>query len=136
MKLHTRVFELYKGKYGSLPKLARAMEISTGQIYKVKQGKRSINGKFIIGAIKALAEYSLDDLFYVAPEGQPVKTSNKLPDFRVYALQKYPELDEDLITMIEDLIRRAKDSPSPSNRRRGENMKLAVGGKKAMKSSN
>jgi len=114
MKLHTRVFELYKGKYGSLPKLARAMEISTGQIYKVKQGKRSINGKFIIGTIKALPEYSLDDLFYVAPEGQLVKSSNnKWPEFREYALQKYPELDEDLITMIEDLIerRRAKDSP-------------------------
>lgn len=110
MKLHTRVFELYKGKYGSLPKLAQAMEISTSQIYKVKQGKRSINGKFIIGTIKALPEYSLDDLFCVAPEGQLVKSSNnKWPEFREYALRKYPnELDEDLITMIEDLIERRR----------------------------
>jgi len=82
-----------------------------------------------------ISGYNLDDLFYV-DEGQPVKSSNKWPEFREYAYQKYPELDEDLITMIEDLIRRAKDSPSPSNRRGGEDMKLAVGGKKAMKSSN
>ena len=109
MKLHTRVFELYKGKYGSLPKLARAMEISTGQIYKVKQGKRGINQKFIIGAIKACPGYELEDLFYVDSEGQPVKTSNKLPDFREYARQKYPnELDEDLITVLEGLIERGR----------------------------
>ncbi|GAI68526.1 hypothetical protein ES708_15916 [subsurface metagenome] len=66
MKLNTRVFELYKGKYGSLPELARAMGISVGYIYKVRQGKRSINQKFIIGAIKAFPGYKLDDLFYVA----------------------------------------------------------------------
>ena len=66
MKLNTRVFELYKGKYGSLPELARAMGISAGYIYKVRQGKRSINQKFIIGAIKAFPGYKLDDLFYVA----------------------------------------------------------------------
>ncbi|MBA7673847.1 hypothetical protein ES703_82053 [subsurface metagenome] len=31
-----------------------------------------------------------------------------LPEFREYASRKYPELDEDLITMIEDLIERQK----------------------------
>ena len=36
LKLNTRVFELYKGKYRSLPELAWTMEIPTGQIYKVK----------------------------------------------------------------------------------------------------
>ena len=109
MKLNTRVFELYKGKYESLPKLARAMKISTGQIYKVKQGKRGINQKFIIGATKAFPGYNLDDLFYVDSESQPVKSSNKWPEFREYALQKYPnELDEGLITMIEDLIERRR----------------------------
>ena len=66
MKLNTRVFELYKGKYGSLPELARAMGISVGYLYKVRQGKRSINQKFIIGAIKAFPGYKLDDLFYAA----------------------------------------------------------------------
>ena len=68
MKLNTRVFELYKGKYRSLPELARAMGISGGYIYKVRQGKRAINQKFIIGTIKAFPRYKLDDLFCVAPE--------------------------------------------------------------------
>jgi len=82
------------------------MGISVGHIYKVRQGKRSINHKFIIGAIKAFPEYNLGDLFYVN-EGQPVKSSNDLPEFREYARRKYPnELDEDLITMIEDSIER------------------------------
>ena len=117
MELNTRVFELYKGKYQSLPELARAMEISTGQIYKVRQVTRGINRKFIIGATKAFPEYNLDDLFYVAPEGQLVKSSNnKWPEFREYALLKYPnELDEGLITMIEDLIERRRASNRNNN---------------------
>ena len=37
------------------------------------------------------------------------KTPVELPEFREYARQKYPdELDEDLITMIEDLIERRR----------------------------
>jgi len=32
-----------------------------------------------------------------------------LPEFREYASSKYPELDADLITMIEDLIEREKE---------------------------
>jgi len=62
--LKTRVFEFYKVKYRSLPELARAMGMSVGYIYQVRQGKRSINQKFIIGAIKAFPEYNLDDLFH------------------------------------------------------------------------
>ena len=68
MKLKTRVFELYKRKYRSLPELAQVMGISAGHIYKVRQGKRGINQKFIIGAIKAFPEYKFDDLFYIAVE--------------------------------------------------------------------
>ena len=68
MKLNTRVFELYKGKYGSLTELAQVMGISAGYIYKVRQGKRSINQKFIIGAIKAFPGYKLDDLFYISED--------------------------------------------------------------------
>ena len=68
MKLKTRVFELYKGKYESLYELARVMGISGGQIYKVRQGKRGINEMFIIGATKAFPEYKLDDLFYVSED--------------------------------------------------------------------
>jgi len=37
------------------------------------------------------------------------KTAPEWPEFREYARQKYPnELDEDLITMIEDLIERRR----------------------------
>ena len=68
IKLNTRVFELYKGRYGSLPELARAMGMSFGHVYRVKQGKRGINEKFIIGAMKALPEYELTDLFYVSKD--------------------------------------------------------------------
>jgi len=77
MKLHTRVFELYKGKYGSLPKLARAMEISTSQIYRVKEGKRRISEKFIIGVTKAFPEYNLDDLFYSQEKDIMTTASNR-----------------------------------------------------------
>ncbi len=69
MKLETKVFELYNGKYKNLSELAQAMGISVSQIYRVRQGKRPINQKFIIGAIKAFPGYKLDDLFYIASEG-------------------------------------------------------------------
>ena len=44
------------------------MGISGGYIYKVRRGKRNINQKFIIGAIKAFPGYKLDDLFYVSED--------------------------------------------------------------------
>jgi len=68
MKLKTRVFELCNGKYPNVVGLARTMGISGGYIYKVRQGKRNINQKFIIGAIKAFPGYKLDDLFYVSED--------------------------------------------------------------------
>lgn len=74
MKLETRVFELASGKYKSLYELAQAMgaptEISFSQVYRVREGKRSISEKFIIGAVKAFPDKKLDELFYIAPEGQ------------------------------------------------------------------
>ena len=48
------------------------MRISVSQIYRVREGKRSINQKFIIGAIKAFPGHKFDDLFYLTEE-QPVK---------------------------------------------------------------
>ena len=39
--------------------------------------------------------------------------ASDLPEFREYASRKYPELDEDLITMIEDLIEREKERVKP-----------------------
>lgn len=67
--LKTRVFELCYRKYASLPHLARAMGISVSEIYRVRQGKRGINKKFIVGAAKAFSGCKLDDLFYVVPNG-------------------------------------------------------------------
>ena len=39
---------------------------------------------------------------------QNFEGKTELPEFRDYILEKYPELDEDLITMFEDLIKRQK----------------------------
>ncbi len=68
MIIKTRIFELCNGNCKNLTELAKAMGISVSQVYRVREGKRNINQKFIIGAIKALPGYKLDDLFYLAPE--------------------------------------------------------------------
>ena len=39
---------------------------------------------------------------------QNLDGETELPELREYVHEKYPELDEDLITMIEDLIKREK----------------------------
>ncbi|MBA7611296.1 hypothetical protein ES703_18516 [subsurface metagenome] len=39
-------------------------------IYNVRRGDRNINGRFIIGAVKAFPGYKLDDLFYVSEESR------------------------------------------------------------------
>ncbi len=64
----TRVFDLSYNGYRNMSDLARVMGISVSQIYRVKEGKRSINQKFIVGAVKAFPERRLDDLFYFAPD--------------------------------------------------------------------
>ncbi len=68
MLVKTTVFELCDSKYNNLSELAKAMEISVSQIYRVREGKRNINQKFIVGAIKAFPEHKFDDLFYFASE--------------------------------------------------------------------
>ena len=68
MKLETRVFELCNGKYENLKELARVMGISLAEVYRVRDGKRDIGEKFIIGAVKAFLGNKLDDLFYVVPD--------------------------------------------------------------------
>ena len=78
MKLKARVFELYNRRYTSLSKLAQAMGMNPGQIYRVKQGDRRVSERFIIGAIKAFPGYTLNDLFYVVPDGGgSEKTTNE-----------------------------------------------------------
>jgi len=68
MIIKTRIFELRNGSYRNLSELAQSMEISVSQIYRVREGKRSINQKFIVGAIKAFPKHKFEDLFYLAPE--------------------------------------------------------------------
>ena len=75
MVLKTRVFELATGKYRNLSELAQAMEISVSQLYRVREGKRNINQKFIIGAIKAFPECRFSDLFYVTRDGSLSETA-------------------------------------------------------------
>jgi hypothetical protein len=77
MLLKTRVFDLCPGRYKNLSELAQAMEISVSQVYRVQEGKRNINCKFIIGAIKAFPGHSFDDLFYLVPEVPTGKDSRK-----------------------------------------------------------
>ena len=68
MVIKTRVFELRNGNYGSLSELAQAMGLSVSQLYRVREGKRNINQKFIIGAKRAFPSYRLDELFYLEAE--------------------------------------------------------------------
>ena len=68
MKLKTRFFELSNGKYQTLTELIQVMGISYNLFYRVRRGDRNINGRFIIGAIKAFPEYKLEDLFYVSED--------------------------------------------------------------------
>ena len=65
MIIQTKVFQLCNGKYKNLSELAQIMGISTSQVYRVREGKRHINQKFIIGAMRAFPERKFDDLFYL-----------------------------------------------------------------------
>ncbi len=68
MIVKTRIFDLYTEKYKNLSELAQAMGISVSQVYRVREGKRNINQKFLIGAINAFPGHKLDELFYLVPE--------------------------------------------------------------------
>jgi len=68
MIIRTRIFELCNGNYRNLTELAHAMGLSVSQVYRVREGKRRINQKFIIGAKRAFPSYGLDDLFYLEDE--------------------------------------------------------------------
>jgi len=64
---------------------------------------------------RRLAEYSAESIHKILAitghfPGMKIKEASEWPEFREYARQKYPkELDEDLITMIEDLIERRRE---------------------------
>ncbi len=74
MIVRTRVFDFCNEKYKNLSELASAMDLSISQVYRVREGKRHINQKFIIGAVKAFPDSKLDDLFYLTTQ-MPVKAS-------------------------------------------------------------
>jgi excisionase family DNA binding protein len=112
--LKTRVFELSNGKYKNLSELAQAMGISAPQVYRVKQGKRGINEKFIIGAVKAFPGHKLDDLFYVVPDGsENAETERRLGTSRERARQivkrsptpQKPDLPSKAMLTINDVAR-------------------------------
>ena len=80
--IKTRVFEPSMGKHQDLSDLAQAMGISVAHLYRVHKGKRSINQKFIVGAMRAFPGDKLDGLFYLLlePDGVAARlkaTSNR-----------------------------------------------------------
>jgi hypothetical protein len=75
MIIKTRVFEMVNGKYHNLSDLARAMGLSISQVYRVREGKRGINEKFIVGAKRAFPDHRLDDLFFFPRDS----TEDRLP---------------------------------------------------------
>jgi len=78
MIIRTRIFDLCNGNYRNLSELAKAMDLSVSQVYRVREGKRSINQKFVIGAKKAFPNCGLDDLFYLDEE-TPTDHKMKMP---------------------------------------------------------
>ena len=90
--------------------LASELGISHATVSRWLSGKDSPS----IRSCRKLAEYSGVSLLEILPivghMSQVVKgESDEWPEFREYARKKYPaELDEDLITMIEDLIERRR----------------------------
>ena len=69
MIIKTRIFDRCGGIYGNLSEMAGAMGLSVSQVYRVREGKRSINHKFIIGAKIAFPEYRMEELFYFESDG-------------------------------------------------------------------
>ncbi len=89
MIIKTRIFELCNGSYRNLSELAQTMEISVSQIYRVRESKRSINQKFIVGAIKAFPKHKFEDLFYLAPEPQTVTGYYRQGSIEEQVLEKF-----------------------------------------------
>jgi hypothetical protein len=71
MIIRTRVFDIASGKFLNLSELARAMGLSVSQVYRVREGKRHINEKFIVGAKMAFPDLRLDELFYFNTDQPP-----------------------------------------------------------------
>jgi hypothetical protein len=73
MIIRTRVFDITNSRFQNLSELAGAMKISVSQVYRVREGKRGINEKFIVGAKMAFPDLRLDELFYFNGDEPPQK---------------------------------------------------------------
>ncbi len=90
MIVKTRVFDLCDGYYRNLSELAHAMGISVSQVYRVREGKRYVNQKFIVGAMKAFPSCGLDDLFYLVAEPSSVWNNHGRPSVTARAGSQSP----------------------------------------------
>ena len=77
MIIQTRVFDIAGERYENLSEMARAMGISVSQVYRVREGKRGINEKFIVGAKLAFPDLRLDELFYFNTEQDSEKPAEQ-----------------------------------------------------------
>jgi transcriptional regulator with XRE-family HTH domain len=102
----------------SLRHLGRESGISASTLSRWREGKQIPSPK----SCKMLAEYlslPVEHILALAGHLKPLHRDSiePLPEFREYATQKYPdELDEDMITMIEDLIYRRRQRREPKYR--------------------
>jgi len=62
-RLRTRLFDLER-EY-DMAELASALRLSLSEVYRIRQGKRKMGEKFIIGALTAFPEYKFEELFYI-----------------------------------------------------------------------
>jgi hypothetical protein len=85
MIIRTRVFD---NKYENLSELAKAMGISVSQVYRVREGKRGINEKFIVGAKMAFPDLRLDDLFYFNSNQSPRRVMETSANRRYHHIVK------------------------------------------------
>jgi transcriptional regulator with XRE-family HTH domain len=94
----------------SLRHLSRESGVSASTLSRWREGKQTPSPK----SCKMLAEYlslPVEHILALAGHLKPLHKDSidTLPEFREYALQKYPdELDDDMIAMIEDLIYRRR----------------------------
>jgi len=86
MILKTRIFDPPYKPYKNLSQLAQAMGLSVSQVYRVRQGKRNINHKFIVGAMRAFPGHRFEDLFYFASEVPVVTNSHQYGGLVAYSV--------------------------------------------------
>ena len=63
-RLRTKLFGL--NQLYTMAELAALLGISSSYLYRVREGKRGINEKFIVGALTAFPKRKFEDLFYIS----------------------------------------------------------------------